>query len=74
MKNEVLMSHTYINNQRTTSQSQIGLDVMIVTHCAGHILAIARPDQLHWGDEYVSSVHIIMQSCEQFHKLSHLCA
>ena len=73
MKNEeVLMSHTRINNQRTTSQ--ISLDVMIVTHCAGHILAIARPDQLHWGDEYVSSVHIIMQSCEQFHKLSHLCA
>ena len=69
MKNEVLMSHTHINNQQTTSQ-----DVMIVTHCTGRILAIARPDQLHWGDEYVSSVHIIMQSCEQFHKLSHLCA
>ena len=72
MKNEVLMSHTRINNQRATSQ--ISLDVMIVTHCAGRILAIARPDQLHWGDEYVSSVHIIMQSYEQFHKLSHLCA
>ena len=72
MKNEVLMSHTHINNQRTTSQ--ISLDFMIVTHCSGCILVIARPDQLHWGDEYVSSVHIIMQSCEQFHKLSHLCA
>ena len=39
-------------------------------HCAGHITADTRPHQLCWDDERVSSVHIIMPSCEQFHSSS----